>query len=320
MRFPTAVKRLHCDDIGKLQPLADLDGLLMELNRLGVVAIAPSHGSQVIQRIGHMPLVVHRARRRERLVQARGRLLICIGPSIGHAELDQEIAHAFALATIARHVDHALEVSNCTRGLARLRARCTALFDQCELRLLVHRISVRLGESHGPIKPTQGLAHREPSLRLLGRLHQIMDGLRPHLSPLVMLGESSGAFVRFGTLALLERLGNRAMEQHPPSAADVEVHDLAHLVVAEIVDAAFDFLAQELAFDQWFDRVQQRGLRLLSYRLQQLEVEAPAQHSGDLERRPNLARYAIDARTHRRTQCFRQGVLTARRRAKVHAR
>ncbi len=101
---------------------------------------------------------------------------------------------------------------------------------------------------------------------------------------------------------LFQRFGHRLVQQAPPRAADVAVHHLAQLVVAEVVDAAFGLLAQQAPPDQRLHRVQQLRLALAADLQQRVEIEMPAQHRGRLQHRTQGLRHMGQAHAHRGAQ------------------
>ena len=112
-----------------MQPgaLADLDRLLVESDRLVVLPGAPCDRPKVIEGVGGMALVVHRARLRQRFGEARGRLFVLVCAPIGHAQLDQRVTRLFAFAAGAQRIDDAAHVGDGALRLPGLRARRPAL-------------------------------------------------------------------------------------------------------------------------------------------------------------------------------------------------
>ena len=125
MRFPPTMERLYSDQVRQRQALADIDRLLVICDRQIVAAIAPGHRPQVVQGVGHMPLIVCGARDRERFVQAGDGLLVGIGAPIRHAKLDQHITRMRMITQRVCRIDHQLKVSHRALDLAGLRPRQT---------------------------------------------------------------------------------------------------------------------------------------------------------------------------------------------------
>ena len=121
VRFAAAVIGLHRDKIGETRALAYFDRLLVESDRLVVLPGAPRDSPEMIEGVGRMALVVHRAGLRQRFGEARRRLFILICTPIGHAQLDQRVTRLFTFATGAQHVNDAAHIGN---GALRLSGLC----------------------------------------------------------------------------------------------------------------------------------------------------------------------------------------------------
>src|SRR6185369_1316908 len=113
------------------EALADRDRLGVKADRFAVAAVAPRHRTQVVERVGGMALVAHRAAFGEGLREALSRALVVVGAAVGHAELDHGVARLLALAAPLGRLDHPPDVGHGAFGLPRLGARAAARSSQC---------------------------------------------------------------------------------------------------------------------------------------------------------------------------------------------
>ncbi len=162
---------------------------------LVVHAAAPGHRAQVVQRVGGVVLVVHRARFGQRFGQAGGGLFVGIGAPVGHAQLHQRVARAGAVAGGARGVDHHAQIGHRALGLPGLRARRAAQGVHAQALRRVEGLRVRRAQRGRTVEPVQRIAQRKQRLRTLARAHQVVQRLGPDLGALEMLGELGLAFV-----------------------------------------------------------------------------------------------------------------------------
>ena len=306
IRFPPTMKRLHGDQVRQAQTLANIHRLLVIRDRQIVTAIAPGHRPQVIQGIGRMAFITHGTRRLERLVQTDNSLLVGVGASIGHAELNQHVACMFVLAQRARRFNHVLKVGHRTLDLAGLHARHATPLVQGELLRWRCRVRMGLQQRHGAIKPLQRFAHRKQLLCVLGGQTQVKQRLGPHVAALIVLGQAGVVLMRCAFRVLLQPLCQCPVQQHAPGHADIPVHHLSHLVVTEIIEAAFLILTQKPTLDQRLHRVQKALLGYPGQRQQSLEIEATPEHRRHVEQRPIFMRHTGQASAHRVTQGVRQ--------------
>ncbi|OIQ74362.1 hypothetical protein GALL_439860 [mine drainage metagenome] len=157
---------------------------------------------------------------------------------------------------------------------------------------------MRLGQRDRAVEPVQGIAHREQRLRVFSGEDQIAQRPRPDVGAFVVLGELGVAFVRCAFAAAFQGFSHRLMQQPAPGAADVCIDHLAKLVVAEVVDAAIGFLAQQMALDERLHRVEQLRLGFVSHVEQGVEVEAPAEDRGGFEHRPDCFGHMRESHAH----------------------
>ncbi len=99
VRLAASVPGLHRNEIDASRALADIDRFLVEADRLVVLPGAPCDGPKVIKGVGGMVLVVHCAGLGQRFGEARARLVVLVGSTVGHAQLHQRVARLFAFTT-----------------------------------------------------------------------------------------------------------------------------------------------------------------------------------------------------------------------------
>ena len=89
---------------------------------------------------------------------------------------------------------------------------------------------------------------------------QVAQRLGPHVAALVMFSQAGVTLMHFAFRMLLQPFRHRSMQQHATGQTDVAIHHFSHLVVIEVVAAAFLILAQKPTLHQRIDAVQKAFL------------------------------------------------------------
>jgi hypothetical protein len=127
-------------------------------------------------------------------VKSSNRLVVRVAAPVGHAQLDQRVACALAIATGTRRIQHTADIGHRGLRLSGLRACRAAAFVQCQSGAGFARLQLPLAQGHRTVQPRQRVAHREQRTRTFAGPHQVVQGLGPLLGTLVVFGQLCAVF------------------------------------------------------------------------------------------------------------------------------